>query len=596
MSNSQNSRARKNIPFVSTVSGFTGVTYLGLLVVFILAIVLITRQLTSLVNVTEKTTKTTETAMESMRTFEVDMRIVDNDGFALASMFDTLEKIGQIDGKITEMQTCLDDMTTAADTIESTFSSDLLNAEEQRAAKELKETATGYISEYRKVVEGAKNKDVATISSVVYGDASKDLATMKEHLTVLDKGITHLQKVSDEYNDNKARKTFVIVNALLVVYLVLIVLSFTATYFRIGKKVRSIADEINAIIEDIDNSKGNLNARIKTETSSELVYIKDGFNNFIADLQKILGNIKSGTATLEESAGAMTEKIQVASDNVSNTSAALEELSASMQNVSERAGVIDGKLGDVKDATDNINDSVKDGTDKSIEIKREATEIKEAALGKKNKTGSRMEELSEVLQESVKDSEKVQQINELTKVILDIASQTNLLALNASIEAARAGEAGRGFAVVADEISQLAENSRQTAANIQTISADVTLAVKSLADNAMEVLNFINNTVLADYDDFVKTGDNYDQAANYISNMLESIKHQTENLNNIMGEMTDSVYAITDSVKESSEAIELSAENSQEIVYQISGISDAMEQNNKVTGELDASTKQFVEI
>ena len=55
MSNSQNSRARKNIPFVSTVSGFTGVTYLGLLVVFILAIVLITRQLTSLVNVTEKT-------------------------------------------------------------------------------------------------------------------------------------------------------------------------------------------------------------------------------------------------------------------------------------------------------------------------------------------------------------------------------------------------------------------------------------------------------------------------------------------------------------------------------------------------------------
>lgn len=102
-----------------------------------------------------------------------------------------------------------------------------------------------------------------------------------------------------------------------------------------------------------------------------------------------------------------------------------------------------------------------------------------------------MEELSGVLEKSVKDSEKVSQINELTKVILDIASQTNLLALNASIEAARAGEAGKGFAVVAQEISALADNSRQTAGNIQIISNEVTEAVKSLAENAMQLHLFL---------------------------------------------------------------------------------------------------------
>ena len=128
-----------------------------------------------------------------------------------------------------------------------------------------------------------------------------------------------------------------------------------------------------------------------------------------------------------------------------------------------------GRLDEVKEATSEIRQEAASGASTAENIKKEADEIKNEALKKKENTGIKVEELSAVLEKSVKDSEKVAQINELTKVILDIASQTNLLALNASIEAARAGEAGKGFAVVAEEISALADNSRQTAGNIQTI-------------------------------------------------------------------------------------------------------------------------------
>ncbi len=357
-----------------------------------------------------------------------------------------------------------------------------------------------------------------------------------------------------------------------------------------------MADEINGIISDIKNNKGNLNARVETQTSSELVHIKDGFNLFIETLQGILRQVKDGTVILTESSENMTNQIMLASDNITNTSAALEELSASMQNVSDSARVMNGKLESVKDATDNINNGVEDGTAKAEEIRAEAIVIKEDAQNKKDNTGAKMEELSTVLEQSVKDSEKVAQINELTKVILDIASQTNLLALNASIEAARAGEAGKGFAVVASEISSLAENSRQTAGNIQVISNEVTEAVTSLATNANQVLEFINTTVLADYDAFVDTGEKYEETARLINEMLDGISSQSQSLNTIMGEMADSVSSISESVEQASEAINQSAEHSQDIVDEISGISSAMDTNNDVTEKLNDSTRQFITI
>lgn len=102
-----------------------------------------------------------------------------------------------------------------------------------------------------------------------------------------------------------------------------------------------------------------------------------------------------------------------------------------------------------------------------------------------------------------------EKINELTNNILNIASQTNLLALNASIEAARAGEAGRGFAVVADEIRNLAENSRDTANDIQNISVLVTEAVRVLSENAEEMLKFVGTDVIKDYDGFVDVVNQY---------------------------------------------------------------------------------------
>lgn len=587
----------KRIPFFRTVAGMISVSYATLLILFIISIAIVTTQMMNIAKSSIETAKTVEGVMSNISTFDVDMRIVDNDGFAMAAMYETIAGMGQIEQKVPEMQNCITEMDEAIAGIKSAFSTlTTPGSDADKAVQVLEQNYNEWRTGYQKVIQAAPVADVDTIVMVVFSECSTQLANMKDQLNILNGELTKIQAQSEASVMQRANSAVGIVNVLMIIYVIAIIGFLAWNYRQVGRKVNLIAEEISSIISDIKAHKGDLTVRIKTKTSSELVHIKDGFNLFIETLQVVLKDVKDGTVSLTSSSEDMSNQIRLASDNITNTSAALEELSASMQNVAETAQVMNEKLEDVKSATGNINDGVEDGTAKAEEIRAEAIEIKNDAENKKENTGTKMEDLSKVLEQSVKDSEKVSQIAELTNVILDIASQTNLLALNASIEAARAGEAGKGFAVVAGEISSLADNSRQTAGNIQNISNEVTTAVKSLADNAMQVLDFINTTVLSDYDAFVETGEKYEETAKIINEMLDGISMQTTNLNEIMNQMADSVASISDSVNQASDAIGQSADNAQDIVDEITGISSSMDITTEVTEKLNDSTKQFVNI
>lgn len=457
-------------------------------------------------------------------------------------------------------------------------------------------TTNDFIAITDEMVVSLRAADAATAMDIYINKYIDAQAAAYAAYDTAEEAIAVLGELLKAYLDMLYAQAFQKTIILVVVFVIIIALSLCLNEIRISRKIASIVSELHGIIRGINNNEGDLTARIATKTSTELAFIVDGINNFIETLQGIIKEVKDGSNVLNTSADSMTDKIEKASDNITNTSAALEELSASMDTVSTTADQISGKLEEVKTATDEIRQEAANGAETADSIKKEADEIKNEALKKKENTGVKVEELSAVLEKSVKDSEKVAQINELTKVILDIASQTNLLALNASIEAARAGEAGKGFAVVAEEISALADNSRQTAGNIQTISNEVTEAVNTLSTNAMDVIEFINNDVLNDYDTFVETSDKYENTAVVMDDILDKFNRKADNLNIIMDKMADSVESITESVKESTQAINLSAANSSEIVGQIQGISEAMGENNKVTDQLSNSTKRFANL
>lgn len=454
--------------------------------------------------------------------------------------------------------------------------------------------------QYKKLCEYIDN----SIAKCDAGDQTNAYKILFDKAEIQKVAIIHSTKVLDTAVQENANNTKTMMNDLLSrgtiisvigtsIVLILIVLNFIITYVNVVKKIKSISEEVNGIIKKIEMGEGDLTARINTKTKSELLYIKNGINLFIATLQGIMKDVKDGTIVLSESSEQVSSQLRIADDNVTNSSAALEELSANMESVVGILESINERVDDVKQAAQRITDQANVGTETANEIKQEADELQVKVNVKKADAGDRVAILSETLTKSVKESEKVSQITDLTDDILDIASQTNLLALNASIEAARAGEAGKGFAVVADEISSLAANSRQTAATIQDIANEVTAAVNNLAKNAQEALDFINGTVIGDYNEYVDTGEKYGKTADVMNEMLTEFSEKADSLNEIMQAMVEAVDTITNSVQESSLAINMSAENSTEIVTGIKKIFDAMDRNTEVTEQLNDTTQKF---
>ena len=227
------------------------------------------------------------------------------------------------------------------------------------------------------------------------------------------------------------------------------------------------------------------------------------------------------------------QSVHSSNGSVSDLSALTEELSATMQDIAENASVINSNTESVANEVNDIADKTTEINEQTREMKNHALAMETTAKTNMDSTGQKVNEILTVLEKAIEESNSVNQVNTLTNDILNIASQTNLLALNASIEAARAGEAGRGFAVVATEISQLAAASQEAANNIQHINSIVINAVHNLADNANDLVGYMNESILPEFQKFVEAGSEYRAKASNIEMSMSQFEEKTDLLKKI---------------------------------------------------------------
>ena len=374
-----------------------------------------------------------------------------------------------------------------------------------------------------------------------------------------------------------------------------IIAIFVISRFVIRPVIKAEA-ELQDIIHGINERQGDLTKRISVNSSDEIGALSNGINEFIERLQAIFKMIASNSSAMDKVVADVLGSVQTSNNSASDLSALTEELAATMSEVANSAGTINKNTEEVRTEVDEMASKSRDINEYSKRMKEHANSMEETARVNMEETNNKVEAILADLNKDISDSESVDQVNTLTDEIMSIASKTNRLSLNASIEAARAGEMGKGFAVVAGEIGVLAENSRQTASNIQQINSVVVEAVHNLSDSANDLVNYMQNSILPEFERFVKDGAEYRDNANYIESVMRDFTDKTDGFKATFDEIAESISSITTAIDEGVKGVSSAAESTQNLVYDMDNITRRMDENQRIAGELDEETAIFTKI
>lgn len=283
----------------------------------------------------------------------------------------------------------------------------------------------------------------------------------------------------------------------------------------------------------------------------------------VTDMENVKNSLSDTTDLLD---GVMKENNSIAEDN----SATTQELAAGMEETTANAAMIVNNINAIQDNVTDIQSLSENGQQTSTEVMGRAKQLRDTTSASSDKTMEMYQSMREKTANAIEQSKVVAKINELTEDIRNISSQTNLLALNANIEAARAGEAGRGFAVVATEIGSLANQTFQTVDGINEIVGEVNSAVDNMTECIQVIMDFLDQTVVADYSSFKEVGEKYEEDANIFSDSMIRIHSAISELSQKINSIASTIENVSDTIVQSTDGINLIAEKSCEAVNKTS--------------------------
>ncbi|NLG88357.1 MAG: methyl-accepting chemotaxis protein [Clostridiaceae bacterium] len=329
--------------------------------------------------------------------------------------------------------------------------------------------------------------------------------------------------------------------------------------FLIGKNISKPLTELTN--QCITMSEGNFTTDINKKylkRNDEIGDLTRGFRKINESVSGIIKNVIAEARNVDSSVSVSGESISKLTEEIHAISSIIQELSAQMEETSAMSEEMNATTNEIEAAIESIAKKAHEGSETAGEVSKKATELRLTAEESLKSAEEIRLNNTAMLRDAIEKSKAVERIQILSDAILEIASRTNLLSLNASIEAAQAGDSGRGFVVVAEEIRKLAENSKQTAAEIQNITSQVLEAVHNLSVCSEQVLKFLDDKVAKDYDMFVETGKQYNNDAQMINNMVTEFSATSEQLYSSVQDITKAINDVANaSVEGASETMDM---------------------------------------
>lgn len=316
----------------------------------------------------------------------------------------------------------------------------------------------------------------------------------------------------------------------------------------------------------------------------------------IAPIQDAMHTLKDSSDRINHVVSEVRRRTKTSHSHVHKLSGLTDELSSAFEEIAENAS-------DIRDNASGTQNDVKETSDEclaitaySIEMRGRAEEMERCAQANKETIHKKTEEIMSVLNAAIEKSQNVNQIDLLIKDILSISSSTDLIAINASIEAARAGEAGKGFAVVAQEVRKLADSCAETAGHIQQVSKVVTGAVDYLSRSAQELVHYLGQNILAQFELSVQSGQQYRKDAAYIEHSMESFSQRTHRLQNAMDEIAASITGISQAIDGALPDVTGAAASTHILAQDMTEITARMDVNQEIVSELKKQMEVFANL
>lgn len=307
----------------------------------------------------------------------------------------------------------------------------------------------------------------------------------------------------------------------------------------------------------------------------------------------VIRQTKAESDNIHERMQGTNNKVVSINENIMEIGAAMEETGANIDSQTANITMINEACGSAAQSIIHLADEAQEMAANAKEVACRVESMAKELLEDKESATQVAAESKERMQKAMQGAEVIGEIANVSSAIQEIASQTNLLALNASIEAARAGEAGKGFAVVAEEIKKLSEDTGEEISKVNDLTAKVFESVKALSRESNAVLEFINGTVMSDYNKLETLVTEYQKDTGYYNQASESIGASAESVRDSVDSINEMIDSISMAQKELSDAATSVNENLQKITYSSENMSQETKEVLESVNSLQETMQSF---